>query len=125
MIAYALWSYFAGAEEHESNEVERRLSNQNLTGLRSVFLSAVGFLVFLDLAGDATEVLTILFVSRYHDAVVVFVGAVIALVSATAVETTAGNRLSKILSASRVRTLSVLIFLIIGAAAIASVVLRL
>jgi putative Ca2+/H+ antiporter (TMEM165/GDT1 family) len=87
-------------------------------------MSAVGFLVLLDLAGDATEVLTILFVARFGDAFIVFVAAVTALVAATAVETTIGNRLSTILSARRIRIFSSLVFLAIGSGAIMAVLLH-
>jgi len=87
-------------------------------------LSAVGFLVLLDLAGDATEVLTILFVARFGDVFIVFIAAVIALIAATAVETTIGNRLSRVLSAHRIRIFSLLVFLVIGTTAILSVLLH-
>jgi putative Ca2+/H+ antiporter (TMEM165/GDT1 family) len=125
MIGYGLWSYFRGnKDEHEIMEAEHKLSAGASSGVKSAFLTAVGLLILLDLAGDATEVLTILFVARFHDAVTVFAAAVIALVAATAVETTIGNRLSRILSVNRIRIFSLLVFLIIGSTAVVSVLLH-
>jgi putative Ca2+/H+ antiporter (TMEM165/GDT1 family) len=119
MIVYGTWSFFkSNVEEQELAGAERKLSLQPSRSLWSVFLSAVAFLIVLDLAGDATEVLTILFVARFHDTFLVFAGAVIALVAATAVETTLGNRLSKVLSLRRIRIFSLFVFLIIGSTAI-------
>jgi putative Ca2+/H+ antiporter (TMEM165/GDT1 family) len=80
----------------------------------SIFLGAVLLLVLLDLAGDATEVLTIVFVARYENLLLVFFGCVLALVSASAVETAIGNRLGKFLSIKRLKILSLAVFLIIG-----------
>jgi len=125
MLGYGVWSYFhVQPDGQEAANVEKKLSARSSKGMASVFLSAVSFLVLLDLAGDATEVLTILFVARFGNAFIVFVGAVIALIAATAVETTIGNRLSRILSLSRIRIFSVLVFLTIGTAAILSVLLH-
>jgi len=124
MIGYAVWSFMTTEEESEIERVERRLSATASKGNASVFLSAVGLLMILDLGGDATEVLTILFVARFQDAILVFIAAVIALVAATAVETAIGNRLSRILSTNRIRVFSVAVFLIIGTAAILSVLLH-
>ena len=124
MLGYGVWSYFhVEPDGQEATNVEK-LSAKTSKGMGSVFLSAVSLLVLLDLAGDATEVLTILFVARFGDAFIVFVGAVIALVAATAVETTIGNRLSRILSANRIRIFSLLVFLTIGTTAILSVLLH-
>ncbi len=123
MIAYGVWSFFeANKEEEELAKVERRFSLRASTGLWFVFLNAVPMLILLDLAGDATEVLTILFVARFQNTLLVFTGAVIALVSATAVETMIGNRLSKILSPRRIRIFSLFVFLIIGTTAILTAV---
>jgi len=125
MIGYGLWSYFNfRKEEHEITDAERKLSAEVSKGAKSIFLSAVGLLVLLDLSGDATEVLTILFVARFRDAFIVFVAAVVALIAATAVETTIGNRLSKILSTKRIRVLSLCVFLVIGTIAILTTLLH-
>lgn len=122
MICYGAWSFFrAKPDEEEVTGVEKKLSTQTSKGVMSVMLSAVSLLVLLDLAGDATEVLTILFVARFRDALMVFAGAVLALIAATAVETTIGNRLSVVLSANRLRIFSLLVFLVIGTTAILSV----
>ena len=124
MIGYGIWSYFTGRDSDEATEVERRLASSAHKGEASVFLSAVGLLVLLDLSGDATEVLTILFVARFQNVVIVFIGAVLALIAATAVETAIGKRLSKILSVARIRVFSLCVFLAIGATAIVSVLLH-
>lgn len=125
MVGYGIWSYFhSSTDDHEAREVERKLSVKSAKGRTSVFLTAVGLLILLDLAGDATEVLTILFVARFGDVVLVFFGAVLALIAATGVETAIGNRLSKILSRNRIRTISLLLFLAVGASAILSVLFR-
>ena len=125
MICYGVWSFFhAKTDEEEVTDAEKKLSAEASKGMMSVFLSAVGFLVLLDLAGDATEVLTILFVARFGDVFIVFIAAVIALIAATAVETTIGNRLSRVLSAHRIRIFSLLVFLVIGTTAILSVLLH-
>ena len=125
MICYGVWSFFhAKPDEREVADLEDKLSAKTSKGTAYVFLSAVGLLVLLDLAGDATEVLTILFVARFGDVFIVFLAAVVALIAATAVETMIGNRLSRILSAKRIRIFSLLVFLIIGTIVIISVVLH-
>jgi putative Ca2+/H+ antiporter (TMEM165/GDT1 family) len=119
MIAYGTWSFFeANKEEQELAKANRKLSLKASKSLWFVFLNAVSLLILLDLAGDATEVLTILFVARFQNALLVFVGAVVALIAATGVETMIGNRLSKILSPKRIRIFSLFVFLTIGSAAI-------
>jgi putative Ca2+/H+ antiporter (TMEM165/GDT1 family) len=119
MIAYGTWSFFeANKEGEELTKAERKLSLKASKSLWFVFLDAVSLLILLDLAGDATEVLTILFVARFQNTLLVFVGAVIALIAATAVETIIGNRLSKILSSKRLRIFSLCVFLTIGSVAI-------
>ena len=119
MIAYGTCSFFAANKEGEElTKAERKLSLKASKSLWFVFLNAVSLLILLDLAGDATEVLTILFVARFQNTLLVFVGAVIALIAATAVETIIGNRLSKILSSKRLRIFSLCVFLTIGSVAI-------
>lgn len=117
MIGYVLYSYFAERrEENQALTEEQRLLKQARAkrSTWSIFLSAVGMLMVLDLAGDATEVLTIVYVARFQNVLLVFSGCVIALVAASAVETLIGNRLGKILSVSKIRYLSLAIFLVIG-----------
>lgn len=70
--------------------------------------------MILDLAGDATELLTVVFVAQFRDILFVFAGVVLALVGASAVETALGSEIGKVLSARRLRNLSVAVFLIIG-----------
>ena len=119
MIAYGTWTFFeVGKGEVEPAKTERKLKLKTSKSLWLVFLNAVSLLIVLDLAGDATEVLTILFVARFQNTLLVFVGAVVALIAATAFETMIGNRLSKILSPKRIRIFSLLVFLTIGSTAI-------
>jgi putative Ca2+/H+ antiporter (TMEM165/GDT1 family) len=111
MIGFAIWQYVSTREgEHEEEELVQRTKR---TSAISIFLGAVSLLILLDLAGDATEILTIVFVAHYN-AVLVFFGAVSALVTAAALETFLGSRLKRYLSMQRLRRLSFVIFLIIG-----------
>jgi len=112
MIGFAVWQYL-NTKEEESEEKKLLQRTKRSTAL-SIFLGAVSMLILLDLAGDATEVLTIVFVAHFSNVLLVFLGAVLALVAASAVETILGSRLKKYLSASRLRLLSLLIFLVIG-----------
>lgn len=110
MIAYGLWEareLFGRAEGEETRDRGGR------TPWRE-FLSLVAALALLDAAGDATEVLTIIFVARYADALLVFTGVLTGLIAATALETTLGNRLGVVLTPRRMQYLSVAIFLVLG-----------
>ena len=71
-------------------------------------------LVLLDLAGDATEILIIVFVANLQNVVLVFVGSLLALAAATALETTVGHTLSRVLSLHRIKLVSSLVFLTLG-----------
>jgi len=124
MIAYGFWSFVNTKDAEEIARVERKLSAKASNGAIAVFLTAVAFLIILDLAGDATEVLTILFVARFGDGIIVYAAAVTALVAATAVETTVGSRLSGLISEGRFRFVSLFLFVIIGAIAILTVIVR-
>jgi len=127
MIGYGVWGFFKDhkGEEKEVSRAERRISVNASRNMWTVFLTAVSFLIFLDLARDATEILTILFVARFENTLLVFMGAVCALVAASAIETMIGYRLSKILTFERIRIFSVLVFLVIGTAAILAALLHL
>jgi Ca2+/H+ antiporter, TMEM165/GDT1 family len=115
MLAYALLEYYRfSKEERAVDEREERLLERSARGVWSIFLPAVLTLILLDLAGDATELLTIVLLARCEDALVVFAGAVIGLVAAVAVETALGNRLGRVLSRKRIKYLSVAVFTIIG-----------
>jgi putative Ca2+/H+ antiporter (TMEM165/GDT1 family) len=119
MLAYAALEYYRFSNEERSvDEREERLLEKSAGDVWSIFIPAVLTLIALDLAGDATELVTIVFLARYQDALVVFAGAVIGLVAAVAVETTLGNRLGRILSRKRIKYLSIAIFTVIGATVI-------
>ena len=112
MIGFAAWEYF---HREENGEEDKKLLKKTLNSSDwSIFLGAVSLLILLDLAGDATEVLTIVYVAKFSDAILVFLGAVTALVSASALETFLGRRLKKILSTSNITKLSLAVFVIIG-----------
>jgi putative Ca2+/H+ antiporter (TMEM165/GDT1 family) len=123
MIGYAFFQYFTGNPEEKSGfeSKEKRIASSAASKSSwGVFLSAVSMLIVLDLAGDATEVLTVVFVARYENLLLVFAGCVIALVAASAVETALGNRLGRVLSVKRIKVLSLIVFLIIGTVVILS-----
>jgi len=120
MIGFAIWQYTTSGEKEEANEERRLLDRAKVKkSAWSIFVGAVSLLIILDLAGDATEVLTLVYVARFT-ALLVFFGAVSALVAASAVETVLGSRLKLILSAKRIRTFSFLVLLIIGVIIIAT-----
>jgi putative Ca2+/H+ antiporter (TMEM165/GDT1 family) len=115
MLAYAVWELRRSSfKEQEMEERERKLLERPRRSVWSIFIPALVSLIALDLAGDATELVTVVLLARYDDVVVVFSGAVIGLVAATAVETLLGNRLGRVLSPKRIRYLSVAVFTIIG-----------
>ena len=119
MLAYAVWEYYRFAnEERDVDERERRLLERRGRGTWSIFVPAVLTLIALDLAGDATEVITIVLLARFEDILAVFSGAVVALVAAVAVETALGNRLGRALSPRRIKFLSIAVFIVIGATVI-------
>ena len=112
MIGFAILEYLRrGSDEKD----EKKLLSRTLKKSGwSIFLGAVSLLILLDLAGDATEVLTIVYVARFSNALLVFLGSAVALVSASALETILGRKLGKILSAAKLRILSLMVFLAIG-----------
>jgi len=123
MIGYGVWGLLKlrgkqGSSDRLEREEKRLLSQSAEREFWSIVLGIVPMLVLLDLAGDATEILTILFVAQYQDALLVFVGTLTALVCATAVETTLGNQLSKYLSLRKIQLFSPIVFLIVGAVAL-------
>jgi len=123
MIGYGVWGLLKLRRKQASSdrlerEEKRLLSHSAEREFWSIVLGIVPMLVLLDLAGDATEILTILFVAQYQDALLVFVGTLTALVCATAVETTLGNQLSKYLSLRKIQLFSPIVFLIVGAVAL-------
>lgn len=114
MLGYALWQLSGIALRKEGAEGETPVSNEKrLNGIKA-FFAVVGALALLDVAGDATEILTIVLVAQYSDAVLVFSAACTGLIAATAVETALGNRLGKILTPRRLLYFSTAVFLILG-----------
>jgi Ca2+/H+ antiporter, TMEM165/GDT1 family len=116
MLIYAVWGYYRLSDQQlQIDEREERLLGRSASkGIWSIFIPAVLTLIALDIAGDATELVTIVLLARFDDVLVVFLGAVIGLVAAVAVETALGNRLGRVLSPRRIRYLSIVIFLAIG-----------
>lgn len=115
MLVYALWSYVKGMNVEESIERQgERLSEVGRRRALYAFLGMLFSLMVLDLAGDATELVTVLFVAQYRDILLVFTGAVAALVAASGLEAILGNRLGRVLTARGARYLSTAVFLIIG-----------
>lgn len=118
MIGYGLWEarelVGMGEVEKQEKKVEKTRS-----ALRA-FFALVAALILLDLAGDATEVLTIVFVAHYLNPLLVFAGACTGLFCADALETTLGSRLGRVLSARRLQYVSVAVFLVLGALVILS-----
>ena len=115
MLAYAVLQYLRGLQVEQSLEkTEDRFVRSFGRREAYAFLGIVASLIVLDLAGDATELITIVFVAQFRNILLVFAGAVVALVAASAVETALGNRLGKLLSARNIRMLSIIVFLIIG-----------
>ncbi len=113
MIAYAAWEA-RGLVGMKVVEEEEAIIEKEGRGLRA-FLAMVGGLALLDLAGDATEVLTIVFVARFSNALLVFTAAISGLVAAAAVEIALGNRLGRVLTPRRLQIVSILVFLALGA----------
>ena len=112
MIAYGLWEARGLMGQKLIEEEEKKLEKEG-KGTRA-FLGMVGALVVLDLAGDATQVLTIVFVAHYPNILLVFGATCIGLIAATALETILGNRLGKMLTPGRLRYISMGVFLVLG-----------
>lgn len=124
MLAYAVWEYYRFSSEAKFvDEREERLLEKSAKGVWSIFIPAVLTLVALDLAGDATELVTIVFLAHFQDALVVFSGTVVGLVGAVAVETALGNKLGKVLSRKRIKYLSIVVFTVIGVTVLATTLL--
>jgi putative Ca2+/H+ antiporter (TMEM165/GDT1 family) len=115
MLGYAVWEYYRfSSEERQVDEREERVLDKRGRSAWSIFFPAVLTLIALDLARDATELVTVVLLAHFNDLLVVFSGSVIGLVGATAVETVLGNRLGNVLSRRRIKYLSIVIFLLIG-----------
>jgi len=120
MIVYGVWVLLGlrkddkGLKEEET-KLLKRSAEKNAW---SIFLGIVPMLILLDLAGDVTEILTIVFVATIQNAALVFVGSLTGLVAATAIETALGHTLSRVLSLQRIKLLSSIVFLTLGMAII-------
>jgi putative Ca2+/H+ antiporter (TMEM165/GDT1 family) len=112
MLGYGAWQA-RGLLGKKEVEQEERVIERSKDGIRT-FLLTVGALALLDLAGDATEVLTIVFVAQYSDLILVFSAACVGLIAATGVETALGNQLGRWLTPTRARYLSASIFVVLG-----------
>ncbi len=123
MICYGLWGFIKASEKELAKEEEKLLARTSTKSMWSGFLAAVSMLALLDLAGDATEVLIIVFVARFNNVFLVFASALIALIAATALETTIGNRLRNHLSPKNLRLFSLLVFTILGTTILVTTVL--
>ena len=122
MIGYGFWGFLRGSEK-ELAEEEKLLARTSLKSMWPAFLAVVSMLALLDLAGDATEVLIIVFVAHFRNVVLVFVSALIGLIAANALETAVGNRLRTHLSLEKLRLFSLLVFTTIGTAIIVTTIL--
>lgn len=112
MIGYGLWEA-RSTVSHRDVEKEERSLERRFDGWMA-FFSIVAALALLDIAGDATEVLTIVLVARYSNPILVFSAACTGLISATAFETALGNRLGRMLTPQRIRYVSTVVFLALG-----------
>lgn len=112
MIGYGLWEAWGvrnrGDVEKEERSLERR------SGGWKLFFGIVAGVALLDMAGDATEVLTIVLAARYSNPILVFSAACTGLISAAAFETALGNRLGRMLNPQRIRYISMVVFLALG-----------
>jgi len=120
MIGYGVWLLLGLRKDVKYlKEEEAKLLKRSVEkNAWSIFLGIVPMLVLLDLAGDATEILIIVFVANLQNVVLVFVGSLTALAAATALETTVGHTLSRLLSLQRIKLVSSLVFLTLGIAVI-------
>lgn len=126
MLGYAALEYSRLSREQRALEgAEERVLRRPRAGAWSIFVPAVLTLIALDLAGDATELVTIVLLAHFGDAVIVFSGAVAGLVAAVAVETALGNTLGRLLPRRRVKYISIAVFLVIGTAIIVTTLISL
>ena len=116
MLGYGLWEARGLVGKGTVGRQESRIAR---TGSEwRVFLVLLGSLALLDLAGDATEVLTVVLVAQYGAPLFVFSAVYLGLISAVAVETVLGNRLGKFLTPRRLQIGSAVIFVLLGVAII-------
>lgn len=112
MIGYGLWQAMGVVSHGGVEKEERSLERRN--GGWMAFLGMVVALALLDIAGDATEVLTIVLAAHYSNPILVFSATCTGLITATAFETALGNRLGRMLTPQRIRYVSMVVFLVLG-----------
>ena len=112
MIAYGIWEARGlvglGAVREEESRIRRAETPWK------AFFAMVAALALLDLAGDATEILMIVFLARFSNVLLVFTASVTGLVAATAMETTLGSRLRSLLTPKRLQLGSAAVFVTLG-----------
>jgi len=116
MLGYGLWEARGLVGKGTVGRQESRIARMGSEW--RVFLALVGSLALLDLAGDATEVLTVVLVAQYGAPLFVFTSVYLGLISAVAVETMLGNRLGRLLTPRRLQIGSAVIFVLLGLAII-------
>lgn len=120
MITYGVWAFLTSEKASEKDERELEAEEDRLLARSKgkatwlAFFSVVSMLALLDLSGDATEILTFVLVAHFQNALMVFAGALIALIAASAFETFLGGQLRKVISLRRIRVLSFVVFLLVG-----------
>jgi len=112
MLGYGLWEARGLVGEEAVEKEESRISSS--ASLWRAFFALVASLALLDLAGDATEVLTVVLVAQYSAPLFVFASVCSGLYSAAALETALGNRLGRLLTPRRLRIGSTVIFVLLG-----------
>jgi Ca2+/H+ antiporter, TMEM165/GDT1 family len=113
MLGYGLWQARGLVGMKAVMEEESRVQKAGTPW--KAFLAMVGALALLDLAGDATAVLVIVFVAHYKDLLFVSTAVLLGLLTATALETALGSRLGRLLTPKRLRIVSAAVFLLLGA----------
>jgi putative Ca2+/H+ antiporter (TMEM165/GDT1 family) len=119
MVAYGLWEARSLVGLGAVKEEEARVGQSG--GSLKAFFALVGALALLDIAGDATEILTVVFVSQYSDPLLVFAGCMAGLLTATALEASLGSRLGRLLTPRRLQYGSAVVFVAIGVSILALV----
>jgi putative Ca2+/H+ antiporter (TMEM165/GDT1 family) len=112
MLGYGVWEARGLMGEKEVERQETRIARSGSQW--KVFLALVASLALLDLAGDATEVLTIVLVASYVSPLFVFSSVYVGLFSAAALEATLGSKLGRLLTPRRIRIGSAVIFILLG-----------
>jgi putative Ca2+/H+ antiporter (TMEM165/GDT1 family) len=113
MVGYGLWEARGLVGMEAAMDEESKIQSAR-TPWRAFFAMVVS-LALLDLAGDATEVLVIVFVAHYGNLLFVFASVLTGLLTATALEAALGSRLGRLLTPRRLRVVSAAVFLLLGA----------